>query len=161
MKLKLPYDNRNDAFAFESQTIDGEELDFKSIMANLKGSKARLIIQLSGLWFAGGRYGCTWKVVRGMFEVVAKKTLPQFIVDSDDDLANEEADEEEDQDLVEDATAAVAAVSVEATAEEEAVADEEQEDDEEEEDEDSEVDEPPPPPPPVQKKPTKAKTAKK
>jgi hypothetical protein len=166
MKLKLPYDNRNDCFSFESQDMDGEALDFKSIMTQLKGSKARLIIQLSGLWFAGGRYGCTWKLIRGMFEVAAKKSIAQFIVDSDDEADVEDNHEESDNDLAEDAAAAAAVtqslgkLTTNATTPpppvtEDVVAEDE---DEAEDDDDSEVDEPPPPPP--KKTPAKPKAKK-
>ena len=161
MKLKLPYDNRNDCFAFESQDMDGEGIDFKAVMSNLKGSKARLIIQLSGLWFAGGRYGCTWKVVRGMFEVVTKKQVAQFVVDSDEDIADEE--EEEDLDLVEDAVAEAQTSNLNSkavTSTPPVQDDEEEEEEEEEEDEDSEVEEPPPPPPPPKKTTITKKTKK-
>jgi hypothetical protein len=163
MKLKLPYDNRNDCFSFESQNMDGEPLDFKTVMSNLKGSKARLIIQLSGLWFAGGRYGCTWKVVRGMFEIASKKALAQFIPDSDDEDEDDEEEDEDDADLIEDAVAAANAndgsvETEEKTQEEPEVEVEAAADEDDEEDEDSEVDEPPPPPPPKKKTtPTKKK----
>jgi hypothetical protein len=159
MKIKLPYDNRNESFSFESQDMDGEPLDFASIMTSLKGAKARLIIQLSGLWFAGGRYGCTWKVIRGMFEVTAKKSIAQFIVDSDDEIDDdvEENHDESDQELAADAaevTASISKLSVAIPTTPQVVEEEE----EEEEDEDSEAEEPAPPPPP--KKVTK-KTVKK
>lgn len=187
MKLKLPYDNRNDVFSFEAQDMEGSAVDFKEIMGALKGAKARLIIQLSGLWFAGGRYGCTWKVVRSMFEVTTKRAIAQFIVDSDDDIDDAAQEEdEEDEDLAEDAATAVAAslknVSLKSASapappapapvvQEAPVAEEEDEkeeedaeedaEEEEEEDDDSEVDEPPPPPPPVKKPAAKKATAKK
>jgi hypothetical protein len=156
MKLKLPYDNRNDCFSFEAQDMDGEALDFKSVVSQLKGSKARLIIQLSGLWFAGGRYGCTWKVLRGMFEVAARKSIAQFIADSDDDADVEDNYEESDNDLAEDAAAATQALAKLTTTEVPASVNDEEE---EEEDEDSEIDEPPPPPP--KKTAAKGKTTKK
>jgi hypothetical protein len=161
MKLKLPYDNRNDCFAFESKDMDNNPLDFATVMNSLKGSKARLIIQLSGLWFAGGRYGCTWKVVCGMFEVAAKKQIAEFVLDSDDDAAESEA-EEEDQDLVDDAVAEAKAVSNAASPTPPVVDDDEEEEEDEEEDDDSEAEElpPPPPPPKKEKASTKAKTKK-
>lgn len=160
MKLKLPYDNRNDCFSFDAQTMDGESLDFKSVMTNLKGSKARLIIQLSGLWFAGGRYGCTWKVVRGMFEVNSKKAQPQFIPDSDDEEDEDDETRDDDADLIDDAAAAVAIVETsQSQSQGQGVPESDEEEEEDDPDEDSEIDEPPPPPPPV-KKTTKAATTK-
>jgi phosphoribosyl-ATP pyrophosphohydrolase len=90
VKCKLPYDTRSDIFTFVSQDMNGEEIEFKTIMRNLKGAKARLIIQLSGIWIAGGRYGCTWKVVRGRFEVT-KPNVVDFVEDSDVEVADEDA----------------------------------------------------------------------
>jgi len=173
MKLKLPYDNERDAFSFESQTMDGEPLDFKSVMGNLKGAKARLIIQLVGIYLAGSKYGCTWKVMSGMFDMPKTSQITKFIVDSDDDLAEEEEhndDDEEDAELVADAVDAALYLNVAPPPAPAAAAppsntvdddDEEEDAEDEEEDEDSEEDEPPPPPPPKKEVKSKAKAAKK
>ena len=171
MKVKLPYDAKNDVFAFECHDMEGEPLDFKTIVDYIKGAKARLIIELSGIWFAGGKYGCTWKVINGMFQTITKREVPQFLPDSDDDLDDEHVDNDQnndDDDLTEDAEEALKGL-VKQTAQVALVAavdpDEEDDDDtppvkdpDEEEDDDSEVDEPPPPPPP---KKTVKKTVKK
>lgn len=154
VKCKLPYDSRSEIFTFVSQDMNGEEIDFKTIMRNLKGAKARLIIQLSGIWIAGGRYGCTWKVVRGRFEVT-KPTAVDFIDDSDVEVAD---DDEDDAELKADALAnSVSKVTLKTPAPT-AVESSEEEDAAEDEEDDSEVDEPPPPPPPPA---AKKKTTKK
>ena len=173
MKVKLPYDSKNDVFAFDCHDMEGEPLDFKTIVDVIKGAKTRLIIELSGIWFAGGKYGCTWKVINGMFQTISKREVPQFLPDSDDDLDDEHVDvdvdihEQDDADLAEDAEEALKSVSKlkvsdpDADEEEQPVATQEaaaEENDEEEEDDDSEIDEPPPPPP---KKSTKKPTTKK
>jgi len=139
LKTKLPYNNRDDVFTFAAQDMNGDDIEFKTIMRSLKGAKARLIIQLSGIWIAGGRYGCTWKVVRGRFEV-NKPSAVDFIEDSDVEVP--EGDEEEDDD-----TDAITAKTANVQIKQETV--EEEDDDEEDDDED---DEPPPPPPPPAKK---------
>jgi hypothetical protein len=69
MKAKLPYDADNDAFTFECVDADKNVLDFKKIVEKMKGGKAQLLIQLTGLWFAGGRFGCSWKVHKAKFEM--------------------------------------------------------------------------------------------
>ena len=146
LKCKLPYDTRSDIFTFVSQDMTGEEIEFKTIMRNLKGAKARLIIQLSGIWIAGGRYGCTWKVVRGRFEVT-KPNVVDFVEDSDVEGADEE---EDDEDLKADALANSIASKVSISSKT-IVPEDDEEDAEEaeaEEEDDSEIDEPPPPPPP-------------
>jgi len=150
MKCKLPYDTRAEIFTFVSQDMNGEEIDFKTIMRNLKGAKARLIIQLSSIWIAGGRFGCIWKVVRGRFEVT-KPTAVDFIEDSDVEVADEDETEDSTNNLTEkmnNVTIASKTTVVESS--------EEEEDDNE--NDDSEIDEPPPPPPPPA---TKKKTTKK
>ena len=150
LKCKLPYDTRADIFTFVSQDMNGEEIDFKTIMRSLKGAKARLIIQLSSIWIAGGRFGCTWKVVRGRFEVT-KPTAVDFIEDSDVEVPDEDDTEDSTNNLTEkmnNVTIASKTTVVESS--------EEEEDDNE--NDDSEIDEPPPPPPPPA---TKKKTTKK
>ena len=150
MKCKLPYDTRADIFTFVSQDMNGEEIDFKTIMRSLKGAKARLIIQLSSIWIAGGRFGCIWKVVRGRFEVT-KPTAVDFIEDSDVEVADEDETEDSTNNLTEkmnNVTIASKTTVVESSEEEE----------EDNENDDSEIDEPPPPPPPPA---TKKKTTKK
>ena len=174
MKVKLPYDSKNDVFAFECHDMEGEPLDFKTIVDVIKGAKARLIIELSGIWFAGGKYGCTWKVINGMFQTTSKREIPQFLPDSDDDLDDENVDQDhaqDDDELAQDAEEALKSTAItKPMAKLEVVADPDAEEDEEpaqvvdateeeeEEDEDSEIDEPPPPPP---KKSTAKKTTKK
>jgi hypothetical protein len=141
LKTKLPYDTRSDIFTFVAQDMNGDEIEFKTIMRSLKGAKARLIIQLSGIWIAGGRYGCTWKVVRGRFEV-NKPTAVDFIEDSDVDVPEGEGEDDEDTDAI---TAKAATFQIK-----QEIVNEDDEDDEEEDDD--EDDEPPPPPPPPAKK---------
>jgi hypothetical protein len=152
VKCKLPYDTGIDTFRFVSQDMNGDEIDFKTIMRSLKGAKARLIIQLSSIWIAGGRYGCIWKIVRGRFEVT-KPSAVDFIEDSDVEDAGEDAGEDADViDKVAVLTGAVSKVAVTAVPDSEDEAEEVVE-----EDEDSEDEAPPPPPPPAPKK----KTTKK
>ena len=85
MKIKIPYDEKTDTFNFACSDIDGEDLDFKTCMAKLKGAKSKLIIELGGIWFAGQRYGCSWKVIRAKFDVLDPSTSVNFVPDSDDE----------------------------------------------------------------------------
>lgn len=84
MKLKLPYDNQNDAFTFKCDDIDGCVHDFKNVMHTLKGCQAQFVIELGGLWLAGGRFGCTWKVVRARIQHSPNKHDIDFIKDCDE-----------------------------------------------------------------------------
>jgi len=146
-KAKLPYDNKSNTFAFDSYDMDNNELDFNEIMTKLKGAKAQLIVQLSGIWFAGGKYGCSWKIVSAKFQLHQNSKIT-FIVDSDtEDVVNEDEDED---DVVNSETLS----NLNNTP----VPIEEEDDEEEEEEEEEEAPTPEPSPPP--KKPTK-KSAKK
>jgi len=146
-KAKLPYDNKSNTFAFDSYDMDNNELDFNEIMTKLKGAKAQLIVQLSGIWFAGGKYGCSWKIVSAKFQLHQNSKIT-FIVDSDtEDVVN---DDEDEDDVVNSETLS----NLNNTP----VPIEEEDDEEEEEEEEEEAPTPEPSPPP--KKPTK-KSAKK
>merc|ERR1712028_122738 len=60
----------------------------------VKGAKVQALIQCVGLWFAGGKYGCSWKVLQ------IKVTPPQgvsgysFIEDSSDEEGDGEGEDE-------------------------------------------------------------------
>jgi hypothetical protein len=156
LKAKLPYDNKSNTFTFEAYDMENNEISFQTIMNNLKGAKAQLIIQLTGLWFAGGKYGCSWKVISGKFQLHQYSKIT-FVDDSDAEnvVADEESD---DDDIVDSEVSKVLAVSaavekIQDDSEEEA---EEEYDEEEEEAEQVEAEpepepEPVKPPPPVKK----------
>lgn len=155
MKVKLPFDNKTTHdFSFEAFDMNDNPIDFKEIMTNLKGAKARLVIELTGMWFAAGMFGCTWRVAVGKFQLPTKRKL-QFAPDSDDEddagRGNTKVEDSEDDDLAADAAAAVAAVGV---ADEEEDAEEEEEEPEEEEEHT-----PTPPPKKVVKKTVKKSAA--
>lgn len=170
LKVKLPYDNKVDDFSFECSDTNGNDIDFKSMMTKLKGAKARVIIQLSGIWMAGGKYGVTWKVVKGTFDMPSKSKY-DYIEDSDEELnaAAVEGDDELDEEAMAMAniTKKTSTLVVESDDEEEpvpkkkpvatkVVVEEPEEDEEEAEEEedlvDSDVDNEPTPPPPPKKK---------
>lgn len=172
MKIKLPYDMNVDDFVFDAVDMDNNHIDFKSVMTKLKGTKAILAIQLTGLYFAGGKYGCMWKVITGMFQRASERRKAALRPDSDvEDNAKGESD---DQELEEEAVARAdaggatpvkkavvqsrAPTKVEVSeSEDEADADNEEEADADEAEEDEPAPPPkkgakaaPPPPPPVE-----------
>jgi hypothetical protein len=102
-RLKLPYVNETEKFTFDSYDMDGNEIDFKELIgkSSLKGAKSLLLIQLVGMWFAGGKYGCTWKVVSGHFQ---KNQVLKYvrIQDSDDEQDTNIASVNEDDDDLDD-----------------------------------------------------------
>lgn len=147
-KARIPYDNKSCRFTFDSYDMNGAEIVFEEIINKLKSAKAKVIIQLSGLWFAGGRFGCSWKVSTGKFQL-QQNSKPTFIVESDDDdVIEEEKDEEEDEeDVVVDSDVLHTVVKDD---------EEEEKDDDAEEEEDDEEEEEPEPVKPTPKKKTPA-----
>lgn len=161
MKIKLPFNSLTNSFTFDAYDMDNNELNFAEYMGRLKGAKARLIIQLTGIWIAGGKYGCTWKAVRGKFQFPARGNYT-FVEESDDDDVAENKSEQ-DEDLIAEAMANANTSSQQkktpvmlpdSDEEEQEEVDSEMEEEEEEED-------PTPPPPPPPKKTVKKTTAKK
>jgi hypothetical protein len=94
-KAKLPYDVKTNSFNFDAYDMENTELSFQEIMSKIKGAKTQLIVQLTGIWFAGGKYGCSWKVLSGKFQL-HQNTKISFIEDSDTEKVNVEEEDEED-----------------------------------------------------------------
>lgn len=152
-KAKLPYDNKTNTFTFDSYDMENNELDFSNIMNKLKGAKTQMIVQLNGIWFAGGKYGCSWKVISAKFQLHQNSKIT-FIQDSDNEIVD---DEEEDDDIVDSDALKNLSISkhVVEDDDEEEEDEEEVEDDEEEEDVPSEPVKPPTPPPKIVEEPPK------
>jgi len=104
IRFKLPYDNENDRFSFNSFNMNGETINLLEIITKLKSGKAQLIVELNSIWFAGGKFGCTWKLITGKFQRSVNNDI-SFIEDSDtekvkNDEENEEENEEEIKEIV-------------------------------------------------------------
>ena len=163
-KAKIPYNPLESKFEFDAYDMDNKEVDFTEYVSNLKGGRAQFIIQLNGIWFAAGMFGCSWKIVSGKFQL-SNSAKPTFVPESDDEVV----EEEDDDDDIEVDTEAIKSNDVaekvtkaeEATAEEaEEEAEEEEAEEEAEEEEEEEEGEEPEPPKPVKKAAVK-KAAKK
>ena len=97
LKVKIPFDGKNGRFTFDSYDLENNEIQFEDIMHKLKSGKTQLIIELSGMWFAGGKYGCTWKVISGKFQIYQNHKVT-FLEDSDTEKAIAEVDEDDEDD---------------------------------------------------------------
>jgi len=93
-KAKIPYDSSEDKFDFDSYDMDNNEIDFKDYVSNLKGGKAQFIIQLTGIWFSAGMFGCSWKIVSAKFQKVNSSKIT-FVKDSDDDNVDDDEDDDD------------------------------------------------------------------
>lgn len=174
-KAKLPYDSVEDKFEFDAYDMDNNEIDFKDYVANLKGGKAQFIIQLNGLWFSAGMFGCSWKIISAKFQKINTSKIT-FVKDSDEENAEDDDEDDEDIDIDTEVISKVIATvvpekdnkknqqvvptPVEEEDEEEDEKDEEEEEKEEDE-EDEEEPEPEPEPEPVKKAVKKATVPKK
>lgn len=117
-RVSLPYKSGN----FQCKIFDNhkEEVDIKSI--ETKHSKVTSIIKCTGIWVAGGKFGCSWKAMQ--VRVVPQETFQGYafseadnddLVESDEDCDDEEAmhygkqtcvvkeDDEDKEDVQEDA----------------------------------------------------------
>ena len=94
-KAKIPYNSLENKFDFDCYDMDNNEINFNDILTNLKGGKAQFIIQLSGIWFSAGIFGCSWKIVSAKFQQINTSKLT-FVQDSDDDNTGEGGDDDDD-----------------------------------------------------------------
>jgi len=93
-KAKIPYNSLENKFEFDCYDMDNNEINFNDILTNLKGGKAQFIIQLNGIWFSAGMFGCSWKIVSSKFQQINTSKLT-FVADSDDEMNNGEDDEDD------------------------------------------------------------------
>lgn len=102
-KMTVPYDNNMNEFrckVFDKATK--KLVDMNSV--NMKGAKVTALVQCTGLWIAGSKFGSTWKVVQLRVEQVAKITDYAFQPTTDDDVADDDVDDDEDaEDIINDA----------------------------------------------------------
>ncbi len=83
IKLKIPF--KDDHFM-----IDIFDCNKKRIYKNLsnilvKGSKCQSLIELTGIWFAGNKFGCSWKVLQLKIYPNYHLNGYSFVDDSDND----------------------------------------------------------------------------
>lgn len=97
LKVKVPYDGVNDKFKFDCYDMENNEIEFTNIISKLKGGRTQLIIELTGIWMAGGKYGCTWKIISGKFQLSQSNKMT-FIEDSDTEKKDDEEEDEEEED---------------------------------------------------------------
>jgi hypothetical protein len=103
IRFKLPYDTENDKFNFSSFNMSGESIDLMDIITKLKGGKAQLIVELNSIWFAGGKFGCTWKMITGKFQRSVSNDIT-FIEDSDTEKVDVKEEEEEEEEEIDNIT---------------------------------------------------------
>lgn len=137
-KIKIPYRNGN--FACDVFDANQNMIDLRQVMdgQQTKGSKITAMIQCTGIWMAGSKFGCSWKLVQ--MKCIMQTKMTGFCLR---DVPDEDNDIEEDSTVEE-------PVVLKKTDNAEIEEDDDEEDEEEEDDDDD--DDPVQVPVPVKKK---------
>ena len=98
-KMKLPRNSDKftcDFYDYDENKMDGEEL----LTMNTKGARAVTLVRCNGIWFAGGKFGCSWKAVQVQIAPkvnnvgCAIKMCNDERIDQDDDDDDDDFDDE-------------------------------------------------------------------
>lgn len=105
-KVKVPFKDDQ----FDCGVYDNKKNKIQDNIGDLltKGCRVQCLIQCVGLWFAGGKFGCSWKIVQ--VKVNPSKSISgySFIDDSDDEEEDDNSNKlkadsaESDDEVVED-----------------------------------------------------------
>jgi hypothetical protein len=83
MNLKLPFIRGKPAFTvtnFNEEPVD--DMDLKSLF--VKGKKVQAVIRCEDIWKFGGKFGCSWNIVKIRVEVTQSIANYSFVDDDDD-----------------------------------------------------------------------------
>jgi len=110
-KLKIPFSNN----AFQCQVYDTKRqpIDIKQLIDTnaFKGAKVTAIIQCLGIWVAGGKFGCSWKVLQ--MRVSPPQTIKGYAFkELEDDKADDSDIEDDDDDKKTNEVVAIAAEEI-------------------------------------------------
>jgi hypothetical protein len=119
-KLKIPHTNNNfqcEVYDTKRNTLNMKELIDSGVM---KGAKVTAIIQCLGIWVAGGKYGCSWKVLQMRVSLPQKikgyafKDIEDDKIDDSDlnDDDDDETDDEKTKDILNHATEEVGNLNI-------------------------------------------------
>lgn len=104
-KVKVPYKDER----FTCSVYDNKKNKVEDNISDIlgKGCRVQCLIQCVGLWFAGGKYGCSWKIVQVKVNPSKSITGYSFVDDSDDEDEDDNANKlknasESDEEVVED-----------------------------------------------------------
>ena len=99
-KVKVPFKDG----VFGCNVYDSKKNLIESDLSDVlvKGCQVQCLIQCVGLWFAGGKYGCSWKAVQMKVKPPTGLHGYSFLDDEEEDEVVEEEVEDEEEDMVED-----------------------------------------------------------
>jgi hypothetical protein len=117
-KLKIPHTNNNfqcEVYDTKRNTLNMKELIDSGVM---KGAKVTAIIQCLGIWVAGGKYGCSWKVLQMRVSLPQKikgyafKDIEDDKIEDSDLDDDDETDDEKTKDILNHATEEVGNLNI-------------------------------------------------
>lgn len=104
-KMKIPYNNDKflvDFYNYDKESMNGADVVNPEKM-NTKGARARALVKCTGLWFAGGKFGSTWRAIQIQ---IAPKLNPSggcaIKMCSEDAMNNESSDDDTDAEHLDD-----------------------------------------------------------
>lgn len=86
-KMSVPF--RDGKFQCSVYGPDKTEIDLSSV--NLQGARITAIIQCTGIWVVGKKFGCSWTVLQ--MKVAPKSNIPKFAFK---EIEDDKADDEEE-----------------------------------------------------------------
>jgi hypothetical protein len=83
VKVKLPF--KDGRFQCEVYDNKKKQIDSSQLESTLvRGCEVQALIEHTGIWFAGGKYGCSWRVIQ--MKVTAASSIKGYaFIDSSDD----------------------------------------------------------------------------
>jgi len=92
IKINLPY--RDGRFDCEVYDKNEQLIDLKNVENELKGAKVSAIIRLLSVWFAGGKFGVSWKVVQ--MQVTPQTSIKGFAMRKLEETTADDIDDDDE-----------------------------------------------------------------
>jgi hypothetical protein len=87
--------NQTPTGEFKFSVFDGTKNKVNLLDINSKGSRVTAIVQWTGIWLAGGKFGASWKIQQ--LRVVPRATLQEYaFLDDENDRKNLDVDDVDD-----------------------------------------------------------------
>jgi hypothetical protein len=112
--IKLSLRQKRDSQDFDVQCYDENKTLYRGIPLEellVKGAQMTCLIQCTGIWFAGSKYGLSWKLVQSLISKLPQSSRNFTFVDEDGEMEksapapkmveDEEEEEEEEEDAEE------------------------------------------------------------
>ena len=87
-QLKMNFNPKTDAFACEVYDVNDNEVDIRKLQT--KGAKITAIAQCTGIWVAGGMFGCSWKAMLLLVKPRAALTGPRAFKRIQEDMITDD-----------------------------------------------------------------------